>query len=824
MFKPAAQKAAEKQQEDELVQAWVRSQRLPALTVPLTPGKPSEPEKPKDEQPAKKEEDAKAPVQRAPASTTEAPPATAHVDDALASPGRPLDPATRRSMESRFGYDFSGVRVHDDARAAETATELDAAAFTVGEDVVFGVGRFDPSSPAGRRLLAHELAHVVQQSRGPGGAGPIVQRRSIFESLGILLGIVEGDWEDRELHEYLDGVMRAGRIEGSYDSDNKARAIVRRWKSAAPGFDLRAPEKILLIREMLDGPTLGDDEECILDLLELSDAGDLRAILGPGGVALTNLESDIDGDNRKRLDAFVAGRFDGGRQAILDGRVEVVGPSVPTGAPNYDFDEDTLDTLFDSDRTAEELIEIVARFSPVGRKRALHRLSQVRRPRLQAARDKLIDKARHLTGTPEEQKQKLDAMRPEYEETEKQSLKTERVLLHFFLDAAPATAAELQAGTVPVDPAKRDELREGLHPPLHLTSGGTPAPFRRKLPGEDVNYDEKVFRALTGTPDEKGIIDSQFERLVVGKGKAEHDDPSKVHPLSTFEAIGKVAQEEVVKVFGRYLSKQPPELTAVDRPATPGHAAVKANIHDAFADMERDIKAHPSIKPGVAKNHLLYTFESHPRIAEINAAHDATPDFHGDAQVPHNTEAKLLAKVMDRVLALPGNLTKLVQIERNWPGSESPDRSINVQLFKAETPEKDRLLLWDYFQVLIHEVIHTLVADDYEKYADSLPAASFNTLIEGADSFLTEVVWTNVEPRVGDHDLREKIEGPQLAAEPAITIPHAGELHRYASYTEVLKLVDRVGVESLYAAYFMGLIDRIGGTLPTSAHPAAHHP
>ena len=84
-------------------------------------------------------------------------------------------------MEARFGVDFSGVRVHDDARAAASAAELDAAAFTVGDDVVFGSGRYEPGGYEGRRLLAHELAHTVQQRRGPLGAEPI-QRYTAYSS------------------------------------------------------------------------------------------------------------------------------------------------------------------------------------------------------------------------------------------------------------------------------------------------------------------------------------------------------------------------------------------------------------------------------------------------------------------------------------------------------------------------------------------------------------------------------------------------------------------------------------------------------------------
>ena len=94
------------------------------------------------------------------AEPLEAPPI---VHDVLRSPGRPLDPATRDFMEPRFGHDFSQVRVHTDAKAAQSARAVDALAYTVGRNVVFGVGRYAPEADEGRKLLAHELAHVAQQ-------------------------------------------------------------------------------------------------------------------------------------------------------------------------------------------------------------------------------------------------------------------------------------------------------------------------------------------------------------------------------------------------------------------------------------------------------------------------------------------------------------------------------------------------------------------------------------------------------------------------------------------------------------------------------------
>lgn len=86
------------------------------------------------------------------------------VHEALDAPGQPLDPVTRTFMESHFGHDFSQVRVHTDAWAAEAARAVHARAYTVGRHLVFGRGYYAPATGEGTRLLAHELTHVVQQA------------------------------------------------------------------------------------------------------------------------------------------------------------------------------------------------------------------------------------------------------------------------------------------------------------------------------------------------------------------------------------------------------------------------------------------------------------------------------------------------------------------------------------------------------------------------------------------------------------------------------------------------------------------------------------
>jgi hypothetical protein len=98
----------------------------------------------------------------------------AALDTGLHSASRPLDRETQRFMESRIGYDFSKVKIHTDDRAAASAKAMGALAYTVGDSVVFSAGHYNPQSTEGRRLLAHELTHVVQQA---GSAAPRLSQR-----------------------------------------------------------------------------------------------------------------------------------------------------------------------------------------------------------------------------------------------------------------------------------------------------------------------------------------------------------------------------------------------------------------------------------------------------------------------------------------------------------------------------------------------------------------------------------------------------------------------------------------------------------------------
>jgi hypothetical protein len=170
--------------------------------------------------------------------STEVPPI---VREVLRSPGHPLDAATRAFMQPRFRQDFSDVRVHTDAKAADSARSVNALAYTVGQDVAFGAGQYLPSTISGMQTLAHELTHVVQQ-----GSGQYPQSGNLTttnprdaaeqEADAVSRSIVGEDPINVSSHQYvtLARVPDAGALPASPGPDAGAGP-------AAPGPDAGAP-------------------------------------------------------------------------------------------------------------------------------------------------------------------------------------------------------------------------------------------------------------------------------------------------------------------------------------------------------------------------------------------------------------------------------------------------------------------------------------------------------------------------------------------------------------------------------------------------------
>ena len=154
-----------------------------------------------------------------------------------ASLGTPLEESTRTLMETRLGHDFSHVRVHTDAEAAGSARGVNARAYTVGNDIVFGEGQYHPSTDSSRRLIAHELAHVIQQ-RKTGQTVVARQTDQEYQEEGesIPRADVEGlvgrsYWEQKvmDVYELTDGTTRLS------DDEERDAVLSVLWTKSPPG-------------------------------------------------------------------------------------------------------------------------------------------------------------------------------------------------------------------------------------------------------------------------------------------------------------------------------------------------------------------------------------------------------------------------------------------------------------------------------------------------------------------------------------------------------------------------------------------------------------
>jgi hypothetical protein len=174
------------------------------------------------------------------------------VNAVLRSPGQPLDPATRAFMEPRFGHDFSRVRVHSDAVAEQSARDVNANAYTVGHDIVFGAGRFAPGTHEGRQLLAHELTHVAQQRSC---AGPPLQRQptpDVNKSAKFIEDTYRSgarQLDDPTLSEAASDVRRCRREGGYYCeilvTDDDINSMYAEWSLIESVYDRETANKAI---------------------------------------------------------------------------------------------------------------------------------------------------------------------------------------------------------------------------------------------------------------------------------------------------------------------------------------------------------------------------------------------------------------------------------------------------------------------------------------------------------------------------------------------------------------------------------------------------
>jgi Domain of unknown function (DUF4157) len=823
------------------------------------------------------------------------PSAASAIGQVLRAPGRPLDSVVRGEMESRFRYDFSRVRLHTDARASESARALKAAAYTVGRDVVLNRELYRPGTREGMLLLAHELSHVVQQrgvsernaeispktagadnafersarensklvaqGRPAGEMGPSLTRPALqtsaigsffsdffslsvgpFQAIARLFG--SENYSDADLTAYLNKITKANKIEDRYDSDNKARAIVKRWMQNKKGFLPTATQRALLIREMLSGYTSGADERAILTILQHSDHAELEAIFRPGNIDPKKLDDSFSGDQAKELHAFFDLHFIGGTRTVRAGGNKLK-PEVPAEVkPPYSWAQ--LKAVLDERITEIELTllglsekERTAAGLDLARKDADYIYAQLQKlnpdERDQAIHDLAVERV-HQDNLATDAKFKFDetndaavkeTLRKRWRITTAASLMIDLSLEQVYKDiamsapggeaafrplATPLKPAEPPKPEAPAKPAEEKKAQEALKPvtkqSVEAELSGKPAEeappkFQRRLDKEKETYEDKI---RGRAPD---LINEKYEQIAAPRTEKIHKDSSKVHQLSELEVIGNRSAEETNLVFGQF--KKAPPFKA-DKFDAAGKLVSRGNIHDVWQSEQAQLKADPAYEKQSARFWMYYLLQNDSAIKAINYKHNASPEF-DQAKKPLNDEAKSIGAVADKYIA--SDSKRLFEIGRGWPAFNQVGE-VSIQLFKKPNEKEDRRFLWDMFFTLIHEYLHSLSDGKYSGFADKLGgehSTEGNTLIEGVDSLLTETVWTHAKPRASLPENRQAVEPDAVkAGEPfdASLLPEMPH-RRYDTYRNAIKLVSVVGIRNLYAAYFYGDIEFIGG-------------
>ncbi len=707
-------------------------------------------------------------------SPADAPPI---VHKVLRSPGQALDVTTRGFMESRFGFDFSQVRVHTDSEASESAIAVNARAYTSGINIAFKAGQYAPGTTDGRALLAHELAHVVQQTASSPPRTTI--QRAIW---------TEAEQKERELEEFLKAPDEPRPFYPFFELATKhdmARKVVEQWKAGNYRFNLTAQEKGKLIKVLLDGFSAAEDHMAILDLLELSENGDLRYLFTDGGIRVAGFESRFGKSERARLDRFFEQRFEGGKAKVQAAEVNPKG-GPGKGAPRFGFSWWAFKARIEGAYTSDELYAQVKALSESQRNNVIKNLLKERI---------LLDQ--FIKNFWDAHQPKNDAEKKLYEKQinpkKEQCNKIDQVLEALYRDVALATDKTLlEYRTKTLTPEQKGAARTALKLEVKKGAAGESLKFQNDLPGDSKSYEDKVREAVPG------VLQDYYDRLAAGK---EHKE-EYLHKPEDLQEVANVSKDETDLVFGRYKKGK------AFRVSKPGK---RGNILDWWKETEKRNKTKWQRKE-TARFWIFWILQNDARISYINRLHNASPDFSKGGK-PVNEEAKILQKIGSDILKNEANVKRLYEIGRAWPAVAS-GAEVNIQMFKKSLPKEDRKFLWDLFYTIIHEYLHTLAHSKYDAHAEKLggeKSAEGNTLIEGVDSLLTETVWANARPRSSLKEVRDRVEGElyrDLPFDASLLPPYPS--HRYPSFNRAIKLVDIVGIHNLYAAYFLGKVELIG--------------
>jgi hypothetical protein len=684
------------------------------------------------------------------------------VHETLNSSGKEMNGDTRSFMESRFNYDFSDVKVHDDDLAAKSASSINALAYTSGNHIVFGAGQYNTATDPGKRLLAHELTHVQQQN-----SSFVVQRKPT---------LTKKDLEDiaNQVHKAIEGlgtdeeaVYRAlQRLERDREYIQQVDEIYQQKFKVTLEEDIRddfSDEELQYALELIGiapqvaqdliGSTpssegdyeyaatklyqamkgWGTNEEAIYGvLLPMENVPERIAKLKaaytkkyPQGLHGGDLEYDIkDEMSGSELDyaLLLLNVFPLGNTAILTWIRNLINVSVKKETAEQVMN--SLDKISD-DRLRVIIIDLIRSGDSVKFRNTLVSI--------------VATDFKNLTG-------RITSIESE------------------FIDPAAGTTAVTANQQTKIN----DVLNEGMqiNPVTHSVE-----PFVDVVAGRSYQQDveETLEKEVTAfTP-------RALQRLAYPK-----------FGWPRYEEIANEAKARTDAVFGHYA--QGDALTSAVGP--------DRNLFDfsekAFSDADL-IQFANYLVTGHNANDPVYPGKT------IHQVHNA--------DLERDPEKTILNTALSQWFGIAGNKDRLLKINKTWSGAQSAGQ-IFMQRWDVGDLKQNRFQFWKMFQTMIHEYLHKITHSDYSTKANALSRTKAQVFTEGGTSYFDQRVWQTLYPDEVHSNpvLRKKVEGGDYPYDSEV-IPKDSS---YDQIEQFKKIVEVVGEKNAAAAYFLGKTDRIG--------------
>ena len=332
--------------------------------------------------------------------------------------------------------------------------------------------------------------------------------------------------------------------------------------------------------------------------------------------------------------------------------------------------------------------------------------------------------------------------------------------------------AELMVGTRDLSVTDAAASREAVQTSLTAGPGGVAPTFVASIPGRGT-YEARLKTLVLA------LAQHEYQQLAAGKAGRRHD--GDLFDWDHIRAVAERSKAATDAVFGTW---------SVGPPLAPG-----VGIHDAWetkVNLLKDVDAQDA----AANWRVEKLLTGHPHVRDLDREHGAI-----QTRGPEKA-------IVDRVKAevVTAKRAELLETHKAWPAFAA-DGQVNIQRFKSSTDRGNRREMWDLFQTVVHEYLHTLEHSRYRGYRETLAqqAGGF-TLREGVVEYLTHTV---LEAVTYDDALRRVVEGEFYEAGTADPIP---TYHGYTERANAEKLAGVAGARNVMAAFFLGDVEKVGGT------------